>query len=362
MTIMPTDTRGGRVLIGVDTHKDFHAAAVLDERGALLGTATFDAHSAGYRALIEWAGQFGLPRRFGIEGTGSYGRGLTSAVRRAGHEVVEVMRPDRQDRHRRGKSDLLDAENAARAVLAGTAEAIPKNAEGIVEMIRHIKVAKDAAVKARTAAMQSLKAVLVTAPAELREALQPLPNMPLLRRCAALRPGELTSVAAAAKHALHAIAQRWLTLNDEISGHEKLLGTLVGQLAPQLTAAFGIGPDHASELLLALGDNAGRLHSEAAFAKLCGACPIPASSGKTRRYRLNRGGNRQANAALHGIVVVRMKYHEPTRTYVTRRITEGKTKPEIMRCLKRHITREIWARTKHLRQQPHTHQTTTCHL
>ena len=290
MTIMPTNTRTGRVVIGVDTHKHFHAAAVLDERGALSGTATFDADSAGYQALIAWAGQFGLPWRFGIEGTGSYGRGLASAVRRAGHDAIEVMRPNRQDRHRRGKSDLLDAENAARAVLAGTAEAIPKNAEGVVEMIRHIKIAKDAAVKARTAAMQSLKAVLISAPAELRQALEPLPNMALLRRCAGLRPGELTSVSDAVKHTLRAIAQRWFILNDEISRHEKLLGTLVDQLAPQLTAAFGVGPDHASELLLTLGDNADRLYSEAAFAKLCGTCPIPASSGKTRRYRLNRGG------------------------------------------------------------------------
>jgi transposase len=360
--MMPTNARSGRVIIGVDTHKHLHAAVVLDERGAVLGTATFDANSAGYRALIDWAARFGTPSRFGIEGTGSYGRGLASAVRRSGHDVVEVMRPDRQDRHRRGKSDLLDAENAARAVLAGTAEAIPKFDEGTVEMIRHIKIAKDAAVKARTAAMQSLKAVLITAPAELRQALEPLPNMALLRRCAVLRPGKLTSVSAAVKHSLRAIAQRWLTLNDEISGHEKQLKTLVDQLAPRLTAAIGIGPDNASALLLTLGDNTGRLHSEAALAKLCGACPIPASSGKTQRHRLNRGGDRRANAALHNIVVVRMKYHEPTRASVARRITEGKTKPEIMRCLKRHVTREIWVRTKHLRQQPNPHQTTTCHL
>ena len=351
-----------RVVIGVDTHKHFHVAAVLDERGALVNTATFTADRAGYRALIDWSVQFGTSLRFGIEGTGSYGRGLAAAVRGNGHEVVEVMRPNRQDRHRRGKSDLLDAENAARAVLADQAQALPKNAEGIVEMIRHLKVAKDAAVKARTAAMQSLKAVIVTAPADVREALEPLPNTALLRRCAGLRPGELTSVSAAVKHSLRAIAQRWMILNDEISGHEQLLGTLVDQLAPQLTAAIGIGPDNASELLLALGDNAHRLRNEAAFAKLCGACPIPASSGKTQRHRLNRGGNRRANTALHRIVVVRMKYHQPTRAYVTRRITEGKTKPEIMRCLKRHLTREIWTRTKHLRQQPHSQPTTTCHL
>lgn len=362
MTSMPTMCPPSRVVIGVDTHKDVHAAAVLDERGALLAAATFTADRGGYRALIEWAAGFGAPLRFGIEGTGSYGRGLASAVRRAGHDVVEVARPNRQDRHRRGKSDLLDAENAARAVVAGTAEAIAKAADGTVEMIRHIKVAKNAAVKARTAAMQSLKAVLITAPVELREVLQPLPDMALLRRCAGLRPGELTSVSAAVKHSLRAIAQRWMTLHDEITGHEKLLRSLVDQLAPQLTAAVGIGPDNASELLLTLGDNAGRLRNEAAFAKLCGACPIPASSGKTIRHRLNRGGHRQANAALHRIVIVRMKYHQPTRAYVARRITEGKTKPEIMRCLKRHIAREIWTRTKHLRQQTNTHQTTTCHL
>jgi transposase len=354
MTIMPTDTPSGRVVIGVDTHKHFHAAAVLDERGALLATATFDAHSAGYRSLIAWAGQFGLPSRFGVEGTGSYGRGLASAVRRAGHDVVEVMRPDRQDRHRRGKSDVLDAENAARAVLAGTAAAIPKSDAGAVEMIRHLKVAKDAAVKARTAAMQSLKAVLVNAPAELRETLEPLPNMALLRRCASLRPGELTSVNAAVKHSLRAIAQRWLALNDEINGHEKLLSTLVDQRAPQLTAVVGIGPDNAAELLLALGDNAERLHSEAAFAKLCGVCPIPASSGKTQRHRLNRGGHRRANRALHMAVVVRMKYHPPTQAYLARRTAEGKSKPEIMRCLKRFLAREIWTLTKPLRTQPTT--------
>lgn len=307
---------------------------------------------------MDWAAGFGTPLRFGIEGTGSYGRGLAAGVRRDGHDVVEVARPNRQDRHRRGKSDLLDAENAARAVLAGTAEAIPKADDGTVEMIRHLKVAKDAAVKARSAAMQSLKAILITAPAELRQALEPLPNMALLRRCAGLRPGELTSVSAAVKHSLRAIAQRWMILNDEITGHENLLSTLVDQLAPQITAGVGIGPDNASQLLLALGDNAGRLRSEAAFAKLCGTCPIPASSGKTQRHRLNRGGHRQANAALHRIVIVRMKYHQPTRDYVARRLTEGKTKPEIMRCLKRHITREIWTRTKHLRQQPNT-QTTT---
>ena len=352
MTSMPTLAPSSRVIVGVDTHKDVHAAAVLDDRGALLDTAVFPVDRGGYRALIDWSGGFGASLCFGIEGTGSYGRGLAAAVRRTGHEVVEVARPNRADRHRRGKCDVFDAENAARAVLAGQASAIAKADEGIGEMIRHLKVAKDGAVKARSAAMQSIKAILITAPAELRETLQPLSDAVLIRRCAGLRPGELASVSAAAKHSLRAIAQRWQYLHAEITGHQQQLKILVDQLAPQLTAAVGIGPDNAAELLLTLGDNAARVHSEAAFAKLCGACPIPASSGKTTRHRLNRGGHRRANAALHRIVIVRMKYHDPTRAYVARRITEGKTKPEIMRCLKRFVIRDIWARTHHLRQPP----------
>lgn len=188
MTSMPTLAPPRRVIIGVDTHKHFHAAAVLDERGVLLDSAVFDADRAGYQALIDWSTQFGILGRFGIEGTGSYGRGLASAVRRSGHDVVEVARPNRADRHRRGKSDPIDAENAARAVLAGQANAVPKDAEGTVEMIRHIKVAKDAAVKARTVAMQTLKAILITAPDDLGQALQPLSDTMLLRRCAVLRP------------------------------------------------------------------------------------------------------------------------------------------------------------------------------
>lgn len=358
MTRMPTDTPYRRVFVGVDTHKDTHTAAVLDERGTVVDIAVFAADRVGYQALINWAGGLGEVLRYGIEGTGSYGRGLTAAVRRSGHGVTEVMRPNRADRRRRGKSDALDAENAARTVLVDQGGVVPKADDGTVEMIRHIKIAKDVAVKARSSAIRSLKAIVVTAPADLRETL-PHTTMALVRHCADLRPGELTSVSAAAKHSLQAIATRWLTLNAEITEHEKLLSTLVDRVAPQLTDAFAVGPDHASELLIALGENAERLHSEAALAKLCGVCPIPASSGKTRRYRLNRGGNRRANAALHGIVVVRMKYHEPTRAYVARRTTEGLTKPEIMRCLTRALIREIWRRTKHLRQPPNTQQTTT---
>ena len=177
MTSVNPDRRRGRVVIGVDTHKYLHVAVALDDFGGVLGTGKFSADRAGYEELIDWAAQFGHLLAFAIEGTGSYGAGLTAAVRRRDIGVVEVMRTDRRDRRLRGKSDFLDAENAARAVFAGHADAIPKSADGVVEMIRTIKVAKDVAVKARTSAMISLKAVLVNAPPQLREQLQPLPSL-----------------------------------------------------------------------------------------------------------------------------------------------------------------------------------------
>ena len=281
---------------------------------------------------------------FAIEGTGSYGAGLTSAVRRRQVGVIEVMRTDRRDRRLRGKSDTLDAENAARAVLAGKADAIPKTADGTVEMIRQIKVAKDVAVKARTSAMITLKTVLVTAGlTDVRQSLQPLPKMALIARCAALRPGPVTTIPAATKHTLRSIARRWQLLDAEIKVHEKILAELTTSIVPQLTAAFGVGPDTAAELLIVAGDNPDRVRSEPAFAKLCGVAPIPASSGMTSRHRLNRGGHRQANAALYRTVIVRMQYHAPTKAYVARRTAEGKTKSEIIRCLKRLLARELWA-------------------
>lgn len=352
MTSMSPDRRRGRVVIGVDTHKYVHVAVALDDFGGVLGTAKFSASAAGYDELIDWAARYGHLLTFAIEGTGSYGAGLTAAVRRRDIGVVEVMRTDRRDRRLRGKSDFLDAENAARAVFAGHASAVPKTADGVVEMIRTIKVAKDVAVKARTSAMISLKAILVNAPTQLREQLQPLSKMALIHRCTGLRPGTITTVEAATKHALRSIARRWEQLNDEIAAHEKLLAELTAALAPQLGAAFGIGADTAAEMLIVAGDNPQRVRSEPAWARLCGVAPIPASSGMTTRHRLNRGGHRQANAALYRTVIVRMQHHDPTKAYVARRIAEGKTKPEIIRCLKRLLAREIWTLMRPLRITP----------
>jgi len=349
MTSMQDNPRRRRVVIGVDTHKHIHVAVALDALGGRVDARSFAADRSGYEQLIDWAISLGREVTFGVEGTGSYGAGLASAIRRRGIGVLEVLRTDRRDRRLRGKSDTLDAENAARAVLNGQASAVPKDADGAVEMMRLVKVAKDVAVKARTSAMISLKAVLVNAPGELREQLQPLTKMALIRRCAALRPGPITDTSAAAKHTLRAIAKRWLALDVEIKTHEQILNQLTTELVPDLVAAFGIGADIAAEMLIVAGDNLERVRSEPAFAKLCGVAPIPASSGMTTRHRLNRGGHRQANAALYRAVIVRLQYHQPTQTYLARRTAEGRTKAEIIRCLKRLLAREIWAHLRPLR-------------
>ena len=363
-TIQP-DAR--KVIVGVDTHKHVHVAVAIDTWGIRLGDRSCAADSDGYQQLITWAERHGRVAAFGIEGTGSYGAGLARAVRRAGHQVLEVNRGDRRTRRLAGKSDTVDAETAARSVLAGQSTAIPKTADGAVEMMRHLadgavemmrhladgavemmrhlKVARRTAVKARTSAMITLKQIVVTAPPELRETLHPLADQALLKRCRGWRCGTIDTPTASAKHTLRALARRWFALSVEIVDHDRHLGRLTTQTSPTLREGLGIGADTAAEMLIIFGDNPDRIHSEAAFAKLCGACPIPASSGMTTgRHRLYRGGHRQANAALHRAVIVRMRYHSPTLNDVERRTAEGRPKREIIRCLKRFLAREIFQR------------------
>ena len=337
-TIAPTD-----IVVGVDTHKHIHAAVALNGLGARLGTTSIPVSSKGYRELEMWARAFGSVRVFGIEGTGSYGAGLSRALVARGHTVVEVNRPNRQLRHQHGKSDPLDAESAARSVLAGQATARPKSGTSAVEMIRQLKVVRDTAVKSRTRAMITLKTLIVNAPAALREQLDRLTGrVALVRHRAALRPGPLTSTTASTKVALRALARRWLMLDAEIKELDAALDALTDTCAPGLKAAFGIATGTVAEMLILVGDNPERIRSEAAFAKLCGVCPVPASSGKTTRHRLNRGGHRQANAALYRVVIVRMRSHPPTLAYLSKRLAEGLTKREIIRCLKRFVAREIF--------------------
>lgn len=331
------------IAIGVDTHRDSHVAVALDAVGGRLGEVSVPATRAGYARLEGWATDLGTVRVFGVEGTGSYGAGLARHLRTSGHTVREVDRPDRSSRRRRGKSDPIDAELAARAVLAGTATTRPKDADGAVEAMRMVRLAKRSAHKARTAALQQLRSILVTAPAALREGLAGLGTRPLVARCAALRPVGSGSPSEAARVTLRLLARRVLALEAEIGTLDGHLATLVADRAPALLATFGVGPDTAAALLVAAGDNPGRVDSEAAFAALCGVSPIPASSGLTTRHRLNRGGDRQANAALYRIVLVRLVHHQPTRDYMARR-TDGdrRSRRDVIRCLKRYVARELF--------------------
>jgi len=331
-----------RVTVGVDTHSETHTAVAKDELGRRLGELEIPAGPTGYALLAAWAKSLGEVAGFGIEGTGSYGAGLAQHLRDKGHVVLEVSRPNRQARRRKGKSDPADADAAASAVISGEALGIPKSKDGPVESVRALRVARQSAIKARVQAMNALRALLVTAPSELREGLRGLRKAKLLASCERMRPGELADPAQATKEALRALAKRHGQLSEEIAALDKNLEALLEEVVPELLAHKGIGPDSAGALLVAAGDNPERLGSEAAFASLCGVSPIEASSGKITRHRLNRGGNRQANAALYRIVIGRLAWDQRTKDYMARRTAEGKSKKETIRCLKRHVAREVY--------------------
>ena len=332
------------VVLGVDTHLDVHVAVALDQLGRRLDTFSVPTTKKGYEDLLAWAEGFGAVRCAGVEGTSSYGAGLARYLRVVGIEVMEVERPKRRHlRRRNGKSDTRDAEAAARAVLAGETAGEPKSGDGRVEMIRVLRSARRSAVKARSQVANQLQGFLVTAPEELRRRLRELTTKELVAVAARLRPSkDLDNVETATKFALRSVAQRYQVLSEEIAELDAQLDRLVSETAPVLISLPAIGTDHAATLLLTVGDNPERLVSEASFASLCGVSPVEASSGKVVRHRLNRGGNRDANRALHLICVVRMRVDERTRRYVARRSAEGKSKQEIMRCLKRYVAREVY--------------------
>lgn len=341
------------VIGGVDTHKHTHHAAVIDEHGRLIDDHEFRSDASGERELLAWLRSHGEIVAVGVEGTGSYGAALTKHLAGAGVRVVEVNRPNRAARRADGKSDRLDAEQAARAVLADTARAIPKSKSGAVEVIRMLRVTRSSAVKARTQAFLTLHGIVVSAPTPLRGELIPLSRRTLVKRCAGLRPEteHLIGLAdeperfhlAAAKRALRDLARRWLTLDNEITAIDHQLKAIVERTAPQLLSLIGVGIEVAGQLLVTAGDNVERIPNEAAFAKLCGVAPQPATSGqRTGRHRLSRSGDRAANSALYIIAITRMRYHEPTRAYAERRTAEGLTKRDIIRCLKRYIAREVF--------------------
>ena len=343
---------------GVDTHKDVHVAAALDQAGRVLGCGSFAADMAGYRQLEEWMRAFGPVVKIGVEGTSSYGVGLTRHLAGAGVEVVEVNRPNRQMRRRRGKSDTVDAEAAARAALSGDAATAPKGNDGIVESIRALRVALCSTRSHRTRIANQIRDLVTTAPEQLRRGLEPLTAAQRHQRCARFRPGDLTDPPEATKAALRTLARQHQALDADLTELRGHLDCLTAAANPALRAAKGIGTDTASIPLIAAGDNPQRLHSEASFAALCGTSPVEASSGKITRHRLNQGGNRQANHALWRIAMVRLSTDADTRAYAQRRQTEGKTRRETIRCLKRYIAREVYQ----LLTNPHPATNTTSDL
>jgi transposase len=335
---------GRRVVGGVDTHKDLHVAAVVDEQDRVLETRCFATTRQGYRQMLAWMRSFGEVQRIGIESTGSYGAGLLRFVQQARIEVLEVTTPDKHDRRRRGKNDDLDAQNAAHAAFAGKRTVTPRSRDGMVESLRVLKACRKTAVAARRIALQMIHNTIVCAPDGLRDALRSMTRMQLVRTLAALRPdlSAYRDVVSAYRISLKSLACRYLELHDEIADLDVMIGAIVDELAPELVARNAIGHTCAAQLLLTAGDNPERLRSEASFAALCGVSPIPASSGKTIRHRLNRGGDRAANSALHIIAIVRLRTDPKTKAYVARRIAEGHSKLDAIRALKRYIAREVF--------------------
>ena len=327
---------------GVDTHGEVHVAAVIDATGPILATSSFAATLAGYRGLLRWLRRHGHVVGVGVEGTGSYGAGLARYLTSEGVTVTEVNRPDRQRRRRHGKSDVVDAEAAARAALNGDAAGTPKAGGGPVESVRVLRLARRSAIKARTQAANQIRDLIVTAPDQLRSRLRNLDTDQRVAGCSRFGTGDITDPGEATKLALRTLARRHRELSAEIDELDAQLAGLCAAINPALLAARGVGPEVAATLLVTAGDNPKRMGSDAAFAALCGASPVEASSGKVTRHRLNSGGDRQANNALWRIVLVRMSSDARTQTYVARRTLEGKSKPEIIRCLKRHVAREMF--------------------
>jgi len=339
-----TPDTGFEVTGGVDTHQDTHTAAVIDMIGRVLGTRQFPATAAGYTALLAWMRRFGRLGRIGVEGTGSYGAGLTRRLRDEHLEVIEVDRPNRKTRRSQGKSDPIDAIAAAKTALAGERTGTPKQRDGRVEALRNLRVARRSAIEQRADTQRQIKTLIITAPDQLRARLRALNGKKLITTCANTRPDRTDAAdpATAVTIALRSLARRHQQLSQEITDLDDLLKPLVTAINPGLLTAHGVGTDTAGQLLVTAGDNHQRITSETKFAMLCGVAPLPASSGKTTRHRLNRGGDRQANAALYRVVLVRLRWDPRTRDYMQRRTKDGLSKKEIIRCLKRYVARELY--------------------
>jgi transposase len=333
------------VAIGVDTHKDLHVAVALDALGAQLDSREIATTAAGYRRLLSWAQELGVPA-FAIEGTGSYGAGLVRFLEQAGVAVYECERPRRQER-RGGKSDLIDAALAARRLLAGKGLSFPRGG-GRREDLRLLLLERRSAMRARNAALNQLSALLVTAPDHLRARLGALSGDQLAHAAARLRPRPEVMIGV-----LRRLGQRAVRLSKEVAEAERALAALLAQVAPDLLEECGMGPICGAQLLVSSGDP-NRMTSEASFAALAGTSPVDASSGKQRRHRLNRGGDRQLNWALHVVALARIRHHPETAAYYERLLAAGKTTREARRCVKRALARHFYRRLREMSALPLT--------
>ena len=330
------------VVIGVDTHRDRHAAALLDANGGVRATLEVPSDQAGHTRLLKLADAQAPGRRvWALEGTGCYGAGLTRFLVERGEWVVEIDRPKRPRGRHGAKSDVLDAVRAGREALARDHLTTPRQ-RGHREALRVLHTTRAGIVQAGADARRQLKALIVTAPEPLRDRLRGRPWRQQLGACAGLVSALTDPVEhRATVRALRLTAQRALAARQEAKQLEAELRLLVMAVAPALLTEPGIGPITAAQLLISWS-HAGRFRSEAAFAMLAGAAPVPASSGQVVRYRLNRGGDRQLNRALHTIVMLRQVHYGPTRAYTSRRIAQGKSQREIRRCLKRSLARQLY--------------------
>jgi len=339
---MNRNHKNNELTLGVDTHLDIHVAVLLDVVGKLVDTQEFQVSKDGYEKLYKWTMSFGRVTKAGLEGTGTYGAGLCKYLQSHDITVFEVNRPNRVKRRLVGKSDTTDAENAARSVLAEESRAVPKSHDGLVESLRYLTVARKSAVKARTQAINQIRALLVTAPDEIRSLCYVPSTYQCIEACLSLNEAITTIQTQTLLDMLKLLAFRWQNLTDELRLIDKHMKKLTQMAAPNLLEQFGVGPYVAATLLVAAGDNPERLKKESSFAALCGVSPIQASSGKTQRHRLNRGGSREANNALWTIALIRMRSDPRSRLYTAKRSAEGKSIKEIQRCLKRYIVRELF--------------------
>lgn len=331
------------IFAGVDTHKDVHVLCVLDPLGRKIFEESFTADRSGYDALAQALGDPKKCAVVAIEGTASYGSGLTKRLTELGFKVVEVLRPKR-DKRRRGenKNDFADAERAARDAMANKSTSTPKSQSGWVEAVRFLLAARRTCIKTSTACANSAQALLESAPESIRETYRLLKTTHLMTCLAEVEVTTHDALTASALSSLKILSLTWIDAKRRAQQAEEAIETLIREHAPALLDMYGCGAISAAELAVCAGDNPERLKSEASFAALCGVSPVEASSGKIKRYRLNRGGNRQANCALHRIALSRLKGDERTIAYAKRRACDQKTPRDITRCLKRYLAREVY--------------------